>query len=197
MSKKASSSREIEIKVKVQNGKKLISFLSQKAKFISHQTQKDEYFVPVHRNFTAQNPIKEWFRIRIENDSCSLNYKFWHFESDGKARMADEYETQVSDPVQLRKILDSLNFKSVVFVDKTRTSWMYKDYEVAIDSVKKLGEFVEIEYKGKNTSSKTAKEITQEMVDFLTKLNCGKISRNFQGYPFLLLFPQKAEFEAV
>ena len=93
----------------------------------------------------------------------------------------------------MKNIFKALNIKPLVKVDKKRILWMYKDWEVAIDSVKNLGNFVEIEYKG--NSGKSPKQITTEMVRFLKDVGCGKISRNYMGYPYQLLFPKEIKYE--
>lgn len=33
------------------------------------------------------------------------------------------------------------------------------------------------------------------MVDFLKQVGCGKIIRNYVGYPFLMLFPSEVKYE--
>jgi hypothetical protein len=35
------------------------------------------------------------------------------------------------------------------------------------------------------------------MIRFLKEIGCGNIERNFLGYPFMLLYPEKVKFEAV
>ncbi len=70
----------------------------------------------------------------------------------------------------------------------------YKDYEISIDSVKGLGDFVEIEYIGRDEKV-DPKKVTEEMINFLKGLRCGKIIRNYVGYPFQLLFPEEVKFE--
>lgn len=186
---------EIEIKVKVEKISPLLVFLQKKAKFQKENLQVDEYFTPAHRNFIKERPVKEWFRLR-ESNPCSLNYKKYHFVKDGKSYESDEFEVEINDLAQVKKILKALNLKSIVKVNKTRKVWTYENYEIAIDSVKKLGEFVEIEFIGKK-GRKSAKQISAEMIEFLKSLNCGKIYRNFQGYPFLLLFKNETEYQMV
>ena len=94
----------------------------------------------------------------------------------------------------MKKILNILNFKFLVKVDKSRKTWIYKDYEIAVDSVKELGDFVEIEYIGKDEKA-NPKKITKEMINLLKNIGCGKIKRNYVGYPFQLLFPEEVKFE--
>lgn len=93
----------------------------------------------------------------------------------------------------MENIFKVLDMKPVVTVDKTRKIWVYKDYEIAIDSVVGLGDSVEIEYKGKSNGNPA--RITSEMTAFLKQFNPGKITRNYVGYPFQLMFPQEVIYE--
>ena len=185
---------EIEIQVNIENSKPLIGFLEKNAQFKSEKHQIDEYFSPKHRSFVAVRPIKEWLRLRDSGGNYSINYKNWHFNKEGKSHYCDEYESKVEDIKQVRKILEVLDFESIVKVDKLRKIWRYKDYEIAFDSVKNLGEFVEIEYKGEDKDIDPEK-VTKEMINFLKEVGCGKIKRNYLGYPFQLLFPDEVNYE--
>ena len=185
---------EIEIQVNIEKTKPLIDFLEKKASFKKETHQIDEYFSPTHRNFIEVRPVKEWLRLRNSDGKYSINYKNWYFEEDGKSHHCDEYESKIEDLTQLKKILDVLNFKSIVKVDKIRKVWIYKDYEIAVDSVRGLGNFVEIEYISEDKKV-NPKKITEEMINFLKNIGCGKIKRNYVGYPFQLLFPEEVKYE--
>lgn len=186
---------EIEIKVKVEVADSLLNFLNGQAVFQSEKQQLDEYFSPVERDFLGVRPVKEWLRLREDGGKCSLDYKNWHYdENGGDGNYCDELETKVDSFVQAKKILLALNFKSIAVVKKLRKIWTYNDYEIAIDQVSGLGDFVEIEYVGQDERV-DPKKITQDMVDFLKKIDCGKITRNFAGYPFILLFPDEVKYE--
>src|SRR5271157_5423651 len=186
----AGNNKEIEIKVKIERKDKLLSFLKTNAKYIGGSRQIDEYFVPYHRNFLSQQPVKEWLRLRSEKGASTINYKNFHYKN-GKTTECDEFETEVKDLGLMRRIFKALDVKSVVKVDKVRDSWLYRDYEISTDTVAGLGTFVEIEFTGKGGDSK---KITDGMVDFLKGMNVGRIRRNYQGYPFLMLFPNKARY---
>ena len=185
---------EIEIQVNIENSKSLIEFLKKNAEFKSEKHQIDEYFSPVHRDFVGVRPVNEWLRLRDSSGKYFINYKNWHREKDGKSYHCDEYETKIEDLNQLKKILEVLNFKPLVKVDKIRKVWVYKNYEISVDSVKGLGGFVEIEYIGKNEKA-DPKKITEEMIKFLKNLGCREIKRNYVGYPFQLLFPGEVKYE--
>lgn len=185
---------EIEIQVNIENSEPLLNFLEGNANFKKESHQIDEYFSPAHRDFVGIRPVAEWLRLRDSSGKYSINYKNWHFDDEGKSHHCDEYETKIEDVTQLRKILDVLNFKPLVTVDKKRKVWTYKNYEIAVDSVKGLGDFVEIEYIGKEESVEPRK-VTVEMINFLKDIGVGEIKRNYVGYPFQLLFPEEVKYE--
>ena len=184
---------EIEIQVKIENSKPLLEFLKKNAEFKSEKHQIDEYFSPAHRDFIAVRPVKEWLRLRDADGSYSINYKNWHFDKQGKSHYCDEYESKIENLEKVKKILDILNFKSLVVVEKIRKTWIYRNYEIAIDAIKGLGDFVEIEYLGEENVD--PKKITDEMINFLKSVGCDKIERNYVGYSFLLLFGNEARWE--
>ena len=185
---------EIEIKVNIEHIETLLEFLSKSGRFVSEKRQIDEYFTPPHRDFLAVRPTVEWLRLRNSDGIFSFNYKNWHTDEQGRSHHCDEYETKIDSLDQLKKILQVLNFQSRVMVDKLRKTYLCQDYEIAIDKIKNLGDFVEIEYRGASQDV-DPKIITNEMVKFLKDLGCGKILRNYVGYPFLLLFPDEVEYE--
>ncbi|MDD5750708.1 MAG: class IV adenylate cyclase [Candidatus Pacebacteria bacterium] len=185
---------EIEIQVNVEKIEPLLGFLAENGEFVSEKRQIDEYFTPYHRDFLAVRPAVEWLRLRNSQGNFSLTYKNWHVDEQGKSQYCDEYETKLDDLEQMRKILIALNLKSLAVVDKTRRTYLYQDYEVAVDKVANLGDFVEIEWKGKGRDIEP-KKITDAMVKFLKDSGCGEVKRNYQGYPFLLMFPDEAKYE--
>lgn len=185
--------KEIEIQVQIEKIELLKNFLKKNAELLGKKRQVDEYFCPPDRNFLSKDPVEEWFRLRNTEGKLSLNYKNWHFDKNGRSHFCDEYETAVESFENAALILKSLKFKSLVKVDKTRTTYKIKDYLISLDEVKDLGDFVEIEFKGE--SDKTPAEITDEMILWLRKAISGKITRNYIGYPAMMLFPKRLKLE--
>lgn len=57
----------------------------------------------------------------------------------------------MDDSINLKKIFKVLGLEEIVYVDKIRRIYKYKDkYEISLDIVKELGYFVEIEMKKYN-----------------------------------------------
>lgn len=183
---------EIEIQVQVENVEPLRTFLEESAQATGTKRQIDRYFVPAHRDFLAADPIAEWLRLRDQDGTHSITYKYWHIDSTHHRNYADEFETGIDNIGAMEKMLAALDFKPIVTVDKTRHTWHYQNYEIAIDAVKDLGDFVEIEYKG--SEEITAETAITEMIDFLKTRQVGRIRRNTSGYPGLLLFPEQATY---
>lgn len=187
---------EIEIQVQIEKSKELLEFLDREGKFKYETHQIDKYFTPKHRDFIATRPVDEWLRLRQSEKGYSITYKNWHHnKKTGKTNHCDEFETTFGDFESMKKILDVLDFKSIATVDKIRKSYHWKDYEVSLDSVKNLGEFVEVEYKGEGDADPA--KTTDEMMEFLNNHGCGEVKRNYQGYPFMLMFPDEVKYEKV
>lgn len=180
------NNKEIEIRVRVKDNEPLLRFLEKNGNFKSEKHQRDEYFTPAHRNFIKEKPIKEWLRLREEKGKYSMDYKNWHYGDDGKAYHCDEYEVKLENLDGVKNILKALNFEPLVIVDKERKIFVFKDYEIALDCVEGLGDYVEVEYKSEEDISDT-KEVAEEMKDFIEKTGCQILEQDFVGYPYLLL----------
>jgi adenylate cyclase, class 2 len=182
---------EIEIKVKVERLAPLLALMEKEGKYEGEVRQVDEYFTPAHKNYTSVFPVNEWLRLRDENGKFSINYKNYHRDENGRSLYCDEYETHVEAMDKTEKIFGALGIRPLVKVDKVRRQWAYKDYGIAVDSVAGLGDFVEIEFNGESADPKRT---MSEMMEFLKGLGVGRIRRNQQGYPFMLLFPEKVAY---
>lgn len=74
----------------------------------------------------------------------------------------------MDDSINLKKIFKVLGLEEIVYVDKIRRIYKYKDkYEISLDIVKELGYFVEIEIKKYN------KDLSLEYDELL------KVAKNF------------------
>jgi adenylate cyclase, class 2 len=177
---------EIELQAQVENVAPLIALLEREGEFKYERRQRDQYFTPAHRDFLSANPIEEWLRLRDADGVFTLNYKKWHLDGEGRGLYADEYETKIESLEIGEKILGALDAKPIIVVEKVRKAWNYKEYEVCLDSVKDLGDFVELEYIGSRDAA-DHKEIMDGMIAFLKELGCGTLTINHSGYPALLL----------
>lgn len=179
---------EVEIKVKIDNFEEIKKKVSESGKLIKAIKQTDDYYVPFHRDFFARKPHPaEWLRIRTNPDKAVFEYDLSINPKDnGDHDYAEEYETEIGNPEEFRKILHFLNFKKYVTIKKYREYWMCGKIEVALDEVKGLGYFIEAEAKGDFKDEKEAKEACS---DFLESLGIDNAEENSikTGYPELYL----------
>ena len=139
---------EIEAKFELLNIKELFKILEElekenNAKLVEKdEIQKDTYFTPNDRNFLDKRPVAEWLRTREEKGKYSITYKNWAKEDGENAKFkCREVEINVDDIEAIREIFDVLKAKELVVVEKTRTSYMYKDIIISIDTVETLRKF--------------------------------------------------------
>lgn len=179
---------EVEIKIKVDSLEEIKKRLSECGKLIKSIRQIDEYYSPCQRDFFANKPHPvEWLRLRINPDKTIFEYdRSVNKRADGLQDYAEEYETEVSRPEELRKILEFLDFKKVITIDKQREYWACGDFEVALDDIKGLGFFMEVEAKG---GFKNAVEARENCMEFSRRLGVEVYEKSLikKGYPELLL----------
>jgi|Deesub1362B_J571_1020462.scaffolds.fasta_scaffold05537_1 adenylate cyclase class 2 len=183
----ANNDREIEIKIPLD--KNTFSRAKEKlkgiAKFVKSLKQVDEYFTPMHRNFVEPKFPFEWLSIRRRGNKVFLNYKHYYPENVEIATHCDEFETEIKDPEQLEKIFSVLDFKKLVTVEKEREIYIYNDeFEIALDRVKDLGFFIEIEAIKDFGSIEKTREKLFEIANFLG-IDISKTDK--RGYPYLLM----------
>lgn len=177
---------EVEIKVKVDNLTEIKKKVSKIGKLVKAIKQIDDYYIPAHRDFFANKPQPiEHLRIRTNPDKSVFEYtRTINIREDGDYDYAEEYETEISSPEELKKILGFLDFKKAVTIEKNREYWQCEGIEVALDEVKDTGTFVEAEAKG---DFKDDKEAKKACIDFLENLGIKDVE-NIQikkGYPQL------------
>lgn len=133
---------EIEAKFELLNDKQLLEKLEKnsEAKLVEeNEIQKDTYFTPNDRNFLDKRPVSEWLRTREEKEKYSITYKNWEKEDGENAKFkCREVETNVDDIEAIKEILEVLKVKELVVVEKTRTSYLYKDIIISIDIIENL-----------------------------------------------------------
>lgn len=175
---------EVELKFKVDDRSKLEKWLKEKAKFKYEHHQVDHYYTPAHRNFMDLKHPVEYLRIRHSGKQWSAAYKYWHkTESGEEYSHCEEYETNVDDGKQLKKIFKVLDFKLLLTIDKKRKAYQYENFEIDVDEVKDLGSFCEIENKGKFSSIDEARSEVKKLAEHL---GLDMKNRNQDGYVYMM-----------
>lgn len=175
---------EVELKFPLLNVAHAIETLDRVAKKEKVQHQVDTYYNHPQRDFLTADPVKEWLRIRETGKTTLINYKNWHHTKEQHGISCDEYETVVENADTLKEIFVKLQFERICVVDKRRTTWEYKDVEVAIDRIEGLGDFIELEARGDHATVEEAKAHLLKVAEELY-LELGPMDT--KGYPFRLL----------
>lgn len=183
------SHNDTEIEIKIKLDKDSFSIVREKventAKFVKKVRQSDEYFTPAHRNFVEPKLPFEWLSIRNRGGKAILNYKHFHPDNAEVHTHCDEFEVELADPDGMKKIFSALDFKSLVTVDKEREVYTYEDeFEIALDVVKDLGFFIEIETM-KDFGS--VEEARKRLFGFAKLLGVDVSNPDLRGYPFLMM----------
>lgn len=178
------SNIETEIKIKLEENEynRLKNFFQNNAKFINEINQVDTYYQPTYRKFIPENindKVSEWLRIGKRGNKTILNYKNWY------EKYCDEYEVEIDDEKNLEKIFKVLGLEQITIVDKTRLTYLYLDkYEIALDIVKELGYFIEIEIK---RYDKSPFEEYDELLIISKELNLNLSTIDKRGYPYYMI----------
>ncbi len=179
---------EIEIKIKIDEDtfSRVKEKLRKTAEFKKKSQQVDDYYMPKHRNFLEPKIPYEWLRIGIRGGKTILNYKHYYINKEaGTGTHCDEIEIEIQDVEQLRKLFAALNFRKLVTVDKEREIYMYGDgFEIALDRVRDLGCYVEIEAK-KDLGS--VEETRKKLFELAGNLGVDASNLDKLGYPYALM----------
>ncbi len=133
---------EIEVKIKVDKLEPIRSRLEElRASPMERVHERDVYYNAPHRDFARTD---EALRIRYSGSNCVLTYKSAKL-SGYSLKAREELSTPVGSGPALEEILEKLGFTRTAEVEKIREYYLFRDASVALDKVKGLGCFVEIE----------------------------------------------------
>lgn len=109
----------------------------------------DTYFVdPKRRTLQPRydGRLASCLRVRLKGDRKTLTYKDDHFDED-KWLYSDEYEIGISDGKAMQNILEKLGLEKLVEVNTTKHIFTDDKFEIVLEEVKGLGNFIEVEYR--------------------------------------------------
>jgi len=152
-------------------------------KFGEELNQKDYIFNPKGEKFppTIGEPV---LRVREENNKSILTLKI----NQTSRTDCVERELEIGDGEMMKQIILLLGFREDVTVEKKRIKTKYNDIEVCIDSVTRLGDFIEAEKITTNDNSEARKQIQKELMDFLVELGIAREDQVIDGKYDIMLF---------
>ncbi len=171
---------EIEIKVGISDYKSVRKILLKKCKLIKKVKQIDTYYTPFHRDYYSEKPIINWIRTRKAGKRFTFEFIKDAYKKN-KFIKAQEYEIEITDKRTLVKILELMELKKSMTLVKTREYYLSKtkDFEICLDTVKDLGNFLEIETKRKKLRFK-------DCYNFLKYLDIKWFDVNEESYVILM-----------
>ncbi|MDZ4206096.1 MAG: class IV adenylate cyclase, partial [Patescibacteria group bacterium] len=135
--------REIEIKLKVKSLKDVERKLALKGCILSEPISQHDVIYSLKNSTEEFESAKEGdiiIRIRHLKDTVQLNLKQ---QCSGEMDNL-EYETEVKDPREMDRILRALGWNPIVEVNKIRRTGKLGNYEICLDKVERLGNFIEL-----------------------------------------------------
>jgi predicted adenylyl cyclase CyaB len=156
--------KEIEIKFKIKKPNLIREKLKNlKAEFIGKAFERTIKFDTQDEHLKRQG---KFLRIRTGFKSViTLKRKPSKLKRGFKER--EEIEIEISDPIEMEKILENLGFIKKWIMEKYREKWILGNVEVVIDKLPKMGYFVEIEG-SKKAIQKTAKILGLDLKNGIT-----------------------------
>ncbi len=183
----AKNNIEIEIKIKLtseelERVKKLLIQRSNEHTVTKHI---DRYFTPKHENYLDNKYPFKWLSIRERGSKAIINMKHFYPEHQPSHDYCKEFETEVKDINSIISIFNELEMTEVIQINKTRESFLIEDkFEVSLDIVNELGNFLEIE---SIKESESIDETKKQLLQYLNSLGIENPNIDNSGYPFLLL----------
>lgn len=187
--------KEIEILVEVYDDIEKVKEALKECEYIGLKHTIDEYYYDPKRSDLKpdnNNQLSHCLRLRRKNNEYSITYKDDVFEND-KWLYSNEYETKVESIDVLKEIFNRLGLKKFIEIDNEKEIYKTSKYEIAIENVKDLGIFMEVEYC--TNLDVDVNSIKAEIQDFINSLNI-KISKELNmGKPEMYMHKHNINIE--
>jgi adenylate cyclase, class 2 len=184
---------EVEVKAKLRDRKALKDKLeSLGCAFGEELHQIDTIFTPAHGGAffppVMGTPV---LRIREQNGKNIFTLKV----NQSSRQDCIEHELEISSGEEMIKIMDILGFEKDVIVEKKRIKTMYKDIEIVLDTVERLGDFVEAEKIVTESDPEARKKIQRELMDTLVELGIPREDEVVDGKYDIMIFEKYGKAE--
>lgn len=147
------------------------------------------YFDPLRNNLKPDNnfAIYECFRLRNSDGKTYVTYKVDNFDDNGKWLYSDESETLVESMDEMKNIITNLGLQELVVVDMTKYYYETEEYTIALECVKNLGAFLEVENKKGDIPDEHILQEKAKIEQFIASLGVATSPDLGIGKPELLL----------
>lgn len=185
---------EIELKIKITDAQQslFMEWLERNAQMKGEVHQIEFYLNNPNLSFAFMSPegykdAVDFLRVRLTSRGDTVCFKHWHSDPmTGRLTHCDEYETAVQDGQAMLQLFQAIGYNEQIEINKLRKIYQYNDFEVAVDSVKNLGHFVEIEVK---RPVPTVSDGLRLINEFLKSVGITTFKRMDRGYVSMLWNP--------
>lgn len=172
--------KEVEVKAKVRNKGDLLGKIEAMGiKLGPEIIQQDTIFVPVAVISLPCDVGVPVLRIRSQGGKNILTQKIRLTNGLDK----QESETEIGNPGGMKEIVLSNGFKEMESFTKHRRKAKYQNWEICVDTVEGLGDFIEVEELSEDGDSE---KIQAELFSFLQKLDVTEADCEHFGYDVLI-----------
>ena len=141
---------EIEIRAKVDNLKELEEkIINLGATLVDKKNQIDKYFGEII--LFKKLGYSFLMRVRDEGNKKFLTYKSAKSKRDG---VWEEYELNIDDEITAETMLKAMGLEKIIEVEKNRIEYKLNGLTICLDTIKDLGNFIEIESLNDNDLNK-------------------------------------------
>jgi len=162
---------EVEVRSKVEDFSQLKKELSHiGARFVKSERQVDRMFAHPAFMDKEDKPIDGGFVARMREIDDKTSFEFKEIIRKGGGI---ELQSELSDLDAGLRLLEKTGWKEGFIVSKIREIYKYKDFEIALDTVEKLGKYIEIEMMVDSKDKKDAARA--ECAALLNELSPGSV----------------------
>ena len=138
---------EVEAKAHVDEFNSVMEKLNKiGAQKVMIEHQKDIYFNnPKYRDFEKSDEALRIRHTTINNQESQIILTYKGPKLDDVSKTRKEIEVNVENSKNTGLILENLGFKPAAGVEKDRTTYSFREFNISLDTVYKVGKFVEIE----------------------------------------------------
>ena len=179
--------KEIEILVEVYDDIDSVKKKLEQFEYVGLKHTIDEYYYDPKRDTLKpdkDNQLSHCLRLRSKNSDYYITYKDDVFEN-GIWQYSNEYETKVESMDMLKEIFNRLELKKFIEIDNKKEIYKTDKYEIALEDVKDLGLFLEVEYC--TNDDVDVKEVKKEIQEFIDELGLNVSEELNMGKPEMYL----------
>ena len=173
---------EIEIKFILPDRQRVIDLLGSKSSvFTSSKKQADSVYAKKIADLQTFLSNDVFMRIRIVDDAQAILTLKRPISRNELSKL--EHETKIDNPREMEEMLLLMGFQKAIVVEKSRITTNYNGVAICIDSVKDLGDFIELE----KQDNRPPDVVRRELLDCADDLGLKPADDVKEGYDILML----------